>query len=44
MLMQRQLTAWLRMREGEPPAKYGKQPQDAESNAEAMSDFSATLD
>ena len=38
------LIAWLRTREGEPPAKCGRQPQDSESDAEAMSDSSATLD
>ena len=42
----RRLTAWLRTREGEPPAKCGRQPQDTESDAEAtcMSDSSVTLD
>ena len=40
----RRLTAWLRTREGEPSAKCGRQPQDTESDAEAMSDSSATLD
>ena len=44
MLKQRRLTAWLRTKKGEPPAKYGRQPQDTESDAEAMSDSSATLD
>ena len=44
MSKQRRLTAWLRTREGEPPAKCGRQPQDTESDAEAMSDSSATLD
>ena len=44
MSKQRRLTAWLRMREGEPPTKCGRQPQDTESDAEAMSDTSATLD
>ena len=29
---------------GEPPAKCGRQPQDTESDAEAMGDSSATLD
>ena len=44
MLKQRRLTAWLRTKKGEPPAKRGRQPQDTESDAEAMSDSSATLD
>ena len=44
MSKQRRLTAWLRTREGEPPAKCGRQPHDTESDAEVMSDSSATLD
>ena len=39
---QRRLTAWLNTREGEPPAKHGR--QDTENNAEAVSDSSGTLD
>ena len=42
MLKQRRLTAWLKPWEGEPPAKHGR--QDTESDAEAASNPSATLD
>ena len=42
MLKQRRLTAWLKPWEGEPPAKHGR--QDTESDSEAASDPSATLD
>ena len=42
MSKQRRLTAWLKPWEGEPPAKCDR--QDTESNAEAASDPSATLD
>ena len=42
MSKQRRLTAWLNTREGEPPAKHGR--QDTENDAEAVSDSSATLD
>ena len=42
MTKQRRLTAWRKPWEGEPPAKRGR--QDTESDAEAASDPSATLD
>ena len=42
MSKQRRLTAWLNAREGEPPAKHGR--QDTENDAEAVSDSSATVD
>ena len=42
MSKQRRFTAWLNTREGEPPAKHGR--QDTENDAEAVSDSSATLD
>jgi hypothetical protein len=42
MSKQRQLTTWLNTREGEPPAKHGR--QDSENYAKAVSDSSVTLD
>ena len=39
---QRRLTAWLNTREGEPPAKHGR--QDTENDTEAVSNSSGTLD